>query len=89
VVQLGRNLASEWGEHRIRVNTLSPGYIVTAMVEKLFEQFPERRTEWPKQNMLQRLSAPEEYRGAAVFLISDASSFMVSPLWLLMLMLLD
>jgi NAD(P)-dependent dehydrogenase (short-subunit alcohol dehydrogenase family) len=80
VVQLGRNLASEWGEHKIRVNTLSPGYIVTAMVEKLFEQFPERKTEWPTQNMLQRLSAPEEYRGAAVFLISDASSFMVSLL---------
>jgi hypothetical protein len=53
---------------------------VTAMVEKLFEQFPERKTDWPTQNMLQRLSAPEEYRGAAVFLISDASSFMVSLL---------
>ncbi|KAF2021963.1 NAD(P)-binding protein [Aaosphaeria arxii CBS 175.79] len=76
VIQLARNLASEWGEHNIRVNTISPGYIVTAMVEALFEKFPERKTEWPKQNMLQRLSAPKEYRGAAVFLISDASSFM-------------
>lgn len=76
VVQLARNLASEWGEFGIRVNTISPGYIVTAMVEELFRQYPERRTEWPKQNMLGRLSKPEEYRGAAVFLISDASSFM-------------
>lgn len=46
------------------------------MVEKLFEEFPERRVEWPKQNMLGRLSSPEEYRGATVFLLSDASSFM-------------
>jgi NAD(P)-dependent dehydrogenase (short-subunit alcohol dehydrogenase family) len=46
------------------------------MVEALFEQYPERKTEWPKQNMLGRLSAPEEYRGAGVFLISDASRFM-------------
>jgi NAD(P)-dependent dehydrogenase (short-subunit alcohol dehydrogenase family) len=40
VLQLARNLASEWGAHGIRVNTISPGYIVTAMVEKLFEDFP-------------------------------------------------
>ena len=76
VIQLGRNLASEWGEYNIRVNTISPGYIVTAMVEKLFESFPERRTDWATQNMLGRLSKPNEYRGAAVFLVSDASSFM-------------
>ncbi|RDW89733.1 putative sorbitol utilization protein SOU2-1 [Coleophoma cylindrospora] len=76
VIQLGRNLASEWGMYGIRVNTISPGYIVTAMVEALFEKFPERRTEWPTHNMLGRLSKPEEYRGAAAFLISDASSFM-------------
>jgi len=78
VIQLARNLASEWGQHGIRVNTLSPGYIVTAMVEALFEKFPERRRDWPTQNMLGRLSAPEEYRGAAVFLISDASSFLTA-----------
>ncbi|KAF7125804.1 hypothetical protein CNMCM5793_002097 [Aspergillus hiratsukae] len=76
VIQLGRNLAMEWGPYGIRVNTISPGYIVTKMVEDLFIQFPERREEWPKHNMLGRLSTPNEYRGAAVFLLSDASSFM-------------
>ena len=76
MLQLSRNLASEWGVHGIRVNTISPGYIVTEMVEALFVDFPERRTEWPTQNMLGRLSTPSEYRGAGVFLVSDASSFM-------------
>ncbi|CAG8289353.1 unnamed protein product [Penicillium salamii] len=76
VLQLARNLAAEWGTYNIRVNTISPGYIVTSMVEKLFVEFPERREQWPKENMLGRLSRPEEYRGAAVFLLSDASSFM-------------
>jgi NAD(P)-dependent dehydrogenase (short-subunit alcohol dehydrogenase family) len=46
------------------------------MVEKLFVQFPERKTEWPTHNMLNKLSKPEDYRGAAVFLLSDASRFM-------------
>jgi NAD(P)-dependent dehydrogenase (short-subunit alcohol dehydrogenase family) len=76
VAQLARNLAAEWGPHSIRVNTISPGYIVTDMVEALFKTHPERRTEWASHNMLGRLSLPSEYRGAAVFLLSKASSFM-------------
>ncbi|KAI1436794.1 hypothetical protein GGR50DRAFT_170388 [Xylaria sp. CBS 124048] len=76
VIQLGRNLAMEWGSKGIRVNTISPGYIVTEMVEKLFVEYPERKTNWPKENMLGILSKPEDYRGAAVFLLSDASRFM-------------
>ncbi|EYE99756.1 putative short chain dehydrogenase [Aspergillus ruber CBS 135680] len=76
VLQLTRNLAMEWGPYNIRVNSLSPGYILTSMVTGLFEEYPERATEWPRQNMLGRLSRPEEYRGAAVFLLSEASGFM-------------
>ena len=76
MLQLARSLAAEWGQYGIRVNTLSPGYIVTAMVEALFQQFPDRKKAWPAENMLGKLSVPQQYRGAAVFLISDASSFM-------------
>ncbi|KAF4499069.1 D-arabinitol 2-dehydrogenase [Fusarium agapanthi] len=76
VVQLARNLALEWGKHGIRVNNLSPGYILTQMLQTLFNDYPDRRERWPKENMLGRLSTPDEYRGAAVFLLSDASSFM-------------
>jgi len=76
VVQLSRNLAVEWGQYGIRCNTISPGYIVTEMVEALFKTHPERRAEWATHNPLGRLSTPNEYRGAAVFLLSDASTFM-------------
>ncbi|KAH7133407.1 hypothetical protein B0J13DRAFT_101392 [Dactylonectria estremocensis] len=76
VVQLGRSLASEWGKYGIRVNTLSPGYILTQMLQNLFDESPERQTLWAGENMLGRISSPKEFRGAAVFLLSDASSFM-------------
>ena len=46
------------------------------MLEMLFVKYPERREQFAKENMLGRLSRPGEYRGAAVFLLSDASSFM-------------
>ncbi|KAI5802063.1 hypothetical protein FPQ18DRAFT_251521 [Pyronema domesticum] len=75
VLQMARNLAAEWGEHNIRVNTLSPGYILTPMTEHDFKR-PERERQLSGANMLGRLSTPEEYRGAALFLLSGASSFM-------------
>ncbi|RDA89570.1 hypothetical protein CP533_6201 [Ophiocordyceps camponoti-saundersi (nom. inval.)] len=76
VLQLCRSLAAEWGRYGIRVNTMSPGYIMTQMLQSLLDDFPERKEVWPTENMLNRLSLPNEYRGAAVFLLSDASSFM-------------
>ncbi|KAJ5827507.1 hypothetical protein N7447_004270 [Penicillium robsamsonii] len=76
VIQLARNLAAEWGQYNIRVNTLSPGYTLTPMLEMLFVEYPERREQFAKENMLGRLSHPKEYRGATVFLLSNASSFM-------------
>ncbi|EED13072.1 short chain dehydrogenase/oxidoreductase, putative [Talaromyces stipitatus ATCC 10500] len=76
VIQLGKCLAMEWGRHGIRVNSLSPGHIVTPMVEMVFEKNPSARATWEAENMLGRLASPEEFRGAALFALSDASSFM-------------
>lgn len=81
-VQLARNLAMEWGRKRedgsggIRVNTLSPGHIVTPMVEENFRRGEANRAEWEDNNMLGRISAPEEYKSAALFMLSKASSYM-------------
>jgi NAD(P)-dependent dehydrogenase (short-subunit alcohol dehydrogenase family) len=82
VIQLGRSLAMEWGridgEGRggIRVNCLCPGHIVTPMVKETLREVPESKEIWEAENMLGRLAKPEEFRGAALFLLSDASSFM-------------
>lgn len=76
VIQLGRCLAMEWGRHGIRVNSLCPGHIITPMVEQVFEKTPTARATWESENMLGRLAMPEEFRGVALFALSDASSFM-------------
>ncbi|RDW61409.1 D-arabinitol 2-dehydrogenase [Coleophoma crateriformis] len=79
VLQLGRSLAAEWGCRegfpQIRVNTLSPGYIKTALTAKDM-LIPGREAEWSADNMLNRMSYADEYRGPVIFLLGDASSFM-------------
>ncbi|KAI9847470.1 MAG: hypothetical protein M1837_002371 [Sclerophora amabilis] len=75
VIQLGKNLAMEWGQHGIRVNSLCPGHIITPMVLENFREKPDLKEIWERENMLGRLSTPDEYVGAAVYLLSNASSF--------------
>ncbi|KAI0202956.1 short-chain dehydrogenase [Astrocystis sublimbata] len=82
VVQLARNLAMEWSPIRkdgtggIRVNCISPGHILTPMVLKNFEEVPGLRKKWESENMMGRLAETTEFKGAALFLLSNASSFM-------------
>jgi NAD(P)-dependent dehydrogenase (short-subunit alcohol dehydrogenase family) len=83
VIQLARSLAMEWGRHGIRVNSLCPGHIITPMVEEVFQQNPAARATWEAENMLGRLAMPEEFRGAALFALSDASSFMTGSTMLI------
>ncbi|KKY29918.1 putative short chain dehydrogenase [Diaporthe ampelina] len=84
VIQLARSLAMEWsptqkdGTGGIRVNCISPGHILTPMVRKNFEEVPGLKGKWERENMLGRLADPDEFKGAALFLMSDASSFMTA-----------
>jgi NAD(P)-dependent dehydrogenase (short-subunit alcohol dehydrogenase family) len=72
VIQLTKSLASEWSQYNVRVNSISPGYTWTEMVE----EYPrELIAEWSKDIPLGRLCRIEELQGAAVFLASDASSY--------------
>ncbi|KAL2136164.1 hypothetical protein VTI74DRAFT_5217 [Chaetomium olivicolor] len=82
VIQLARNLAMEWSRVRedgsggIRVNCISPGHIMTPMVRKNFEEEPHLRKIWEGENMMGRLAETKEFKGAVLFLLSQASSFM-------------
>jgi NAD(P)-dependent dehydrogenase (short-subunit alcohol dehydrogenase family) len=82
LIQLAKNLAMEWspkkddGTGGIRVNCLSPGRIVTPMVMESLKENPEVGKMWSRENMMGRLAEPCEFKGAALFLLSNASSFM-------------
>jgi len=73
VHQLTRSLAAEWAPYGVRVNALSPGYIKTEMAPVDEPQF---RRHWIEDAPMRRYGMPEELGPSAVFLASDASSFM-------------
>ncbi len=72
--QLTRVLAVEWAPHHILVNAISPGYIDTDLTKGL-RQNPARRDALLRQVPLGRLGKPDEIAGAAIYLASDAASY--------------
>jgi NAD(P)-dependent dehydrogenase (short-subunit alcohol dehydrogenase family) len=73
VIMLSRSLANEWAPHGVRVNCISPGYTMTEMV--MLPETLAMHPTWEQYIPMGRLARPEELRGAAVFLASDASSY--------------
>jgi NAD(P)-dependent dehydrogenase (short-subunit alcohol dehydrogenase family) len=75
VLHLTHVLAAEWGSKGIRVNTIIPGYVKTAMLDSLTTD-PERRALLAKATPLKRLGEPEDIADVALFLCSDAARYM-------------
>lgn len=73
VVQLTKVLAAEWAPD-VRVNALAPGYAKTPLVRKAMED-EEWYEEMRRGHMLGRFADPEEVVGSAIYLASEASSF--------------
>jgi len=68
-------LAEEWGQHNIRVNAIAPGVIRTRFSEALWGN-PVIRQSTEDSAALGRIAEPEEIVDAALFLASEASSYM-------------
>jgi NAD(P)-dependent dehydrogenase (short-subunit alcohol dehydrogenase family) len=75
VIHLTRSLAAEWAPHNVRVNAIAPGYMNTAMAQPFFDD-PDYGGVWIKAIPMGRPGEPEELGPAAVFLASEASSYM-------------
>ncbi|SEK03695.1 2-deoxy-D-gluconate 3-dehydrogenase [Cribrihabitans marinus] len=66
-------MAIEWGAHRIRVNTVCPTFIRTALTKDTFDN-PERRKWIEDKIKLGRVGEVEDIMGAVAYLASDASA---------------
>ncbi|KAF8246778.1 NAD(P)-binding protein [Wilcoxina mikolae CBS 423.85] len=74
VIMLGKSLAAEWAAHSIRVNTISPGYMDTAL--NRVPALDAQKQMWKDRTPMNRLGNVDELNNLAVFLASDASTYM-------------
>jgi NAD(P)-dependent dehydrogenase (short-subunit alcohol dehydrogenase family) len=79
VAALTKSLAVEWAPHGVCVNAILPGVFRTALNEGLLDG-TERGRELLTRTPMRRFGKPEEVAGAAVFLASDAASFVTGHL---------
>ncbi|KAI6249097.1 D-arabinitol 2-dehydrogenase [Erysiphe necator] len=78
---LAASLAVEWAHAGIRVNCISPGYMLTALpnseirTKKILDEKPDLKKKWTSLIPVGKMGDPEDLMGAVVFLASDASSY--------------
>ena len=72
IVAMSKSLAIEYAKKNINVNCISPGFISTAMTDKIGEKFKETIIAKIPSN---RLGKPEDVANAVIFLSSDQSDY--------------
>lgn len=75
VSSMTKVMAVEWAQRGVRVNAIAPGQTATKLIEGLMRENPDTRKYFEAHIPMGRLGKPRETAAAAVFLASDASSF--------------
>jgi NAD(P)-dependent dehydrogenase (short-subunit alcohol dehydrogenase family) len=75
VVGMTKTAAAEYGKAGIRINSVCPGIIRTPMLDRALEREPRREKSIVKVHPVGRLGEAEEIANAAIWLCSDAASF--------------
>ncbi|CAH1192294.1 Galactitol 2-dehydrogenase [Paenibacillus allorhizoplanae] len=74
VIAMSRNMAVEWADKNVRVNTISPGYMATEMTLNDPGLAP-LISQWEELIPVHRMGKPEELEAIAVYLAGDMSSY--------------
>jgi len=78
VLHLTRSLAAEWAPRGVRVNSISPGYTRTELVDQFIKE-PVGRDKlpiWLERTPMGRMGEVTDLQGAVVYLASEVSDFM-------------
>ncbi|KAI1323961.1 NAD(P)-binding protein [Xylariaceae sp. FL0255] len=75
VRHLAASLAVEWAHAGIRVNCISPGYMLTALTQKILDDNPDLKKQWTSLIPQGKMGQPVDLMGPVTFLLSDASQY--------------
>ncbi|ROT34734.1 D-arabinitol 2-dehydrogenase [Sodiomyces alkalinus F11] len=75
VRHLAASLAVEWAHCGIRVNCISPGYMLTALTQKILDDNPDLKQKWTSLIPQGKMGQPKDLMGPVTFLLSDASQY--------------
>jgi NAD(P)-dependent dehydrogenase (short-subunit alcohol dehydrogenase family) len=80
VVQMTRELSTEWSGLGVRVNAILPAQVVNPSLEKRMAADPNLESQWLRGIPIGRLGEPTDICGLAVLLASDASSWITGAI---------
>jgi NAD(P)-dependent dehydrogenase (short-subunit alcohol dehydrogenase family) len=76
VIGLTKAAALEYATKNIRINAVCPGAVVTDMIHRIAKNDPATEDAYAKLQPIGRMGTPDEIAAVALFLCSDASSFL-------------
>src|SRR5207244_5635927 len=80
VVQMTRELSTEWSSRGVRVNAILPAQVLNAGLEERMLHDPGLRNRFLRGIPAGRFGAPDDIKGLAIFLASDAASWITGAI---------